>query len=96
MTAHDITHVEMDCMCKRCGSSLRWEECDACGGLGLSHHDCGEDVCPCAEPWENIRCDQCDGAGGWGICHSSPEWCEMHPRPGFEHIERSTVEWFDV
>lgn len=42
-----------------------WEECDECGGSGVSGHDCGEDVCACGWPMENMTCEQCEGRGGW-------------------------------
>lgn len=86
---------EWDCQCARCGSSVTTEECEACGGEG--HGEPGElyeedplwygqdDICVCFT---------CLGRGFWRHCLSSPEWCEAHPRPGRETVERGTVEWF--
>jgi hypothetical protein len=45
-----------------------WEECDNCGGEGVSGHDCGEDCCCCLYPEDNVTCDFCDGAGGRYVC----------------------------
>lgn len=56
-------------MCKKCGSSVYWQECEYCED-GYSHHDCGEDTCCCLEPWPNVKCDICNGAGGWWMCLS--------------------------
>lgn len=39
------------------------EECDACGGDGVSGHDCGEDTCCCLNPDDNITCQTCNGTG---------------------------------
>jgi hypothetical protein len=81
-----------ECQCKRCGSSMFFESCDACND-GLVGHDCGEDCCSCADPIENVVCGQCGGHGGWYTCLSSIEWCEANPRPGCEFVERHTPEW---
>ncbi len=56
-------------MCPRCGCcEMAWEECENCGGEGVSGHDCGEDCCCCIDPEDNVPCDYCDGAGGYYIC----------------------------
>lgn len=81
--------------CARCGSSVVFEECDQCED-GYSHHDCGEDCCACKYPEPNVPCDTCHGAGGWWSCISSAEWCEAHPLPGRERVERGQIEWFVV
>jgi hypothetical protein len=61
--------------CEVCGASMDWEDCDLCGGEGVSGHDCGEDVCCCLYPEDNETCHQCDGKGGWWYCwnRSAPE-----------------------
>jgi hypothetical protein len=38
-------------------------ECRACGGEGVSSHDCGEDSCCCECPEDNVVCDTCGGDG---------------------------------
>ena len=80
--------------CKRCGSSLDWEECWNCGGEGVAGHNCGEDCCCCADPVDNIGCDICQGRGAFPRCLSSPKWCEANPRSGMESVPRSTPEKF--
>lgn len=85
---------EWDAQCGRCGSTLTFEDCGACGGDGYVDHDCGEDSCPCADPEINVPCGVCDGEGGFPFCISSEEWCNANPRVGRENVERSTVEWF--
>lgn len=81
-----------DVMCKRCGSSMTFEACEHCDGGGFDGHECGEDCCSCADPWPNRVCNICGGKGGSYICLSSAEWCEAHPRPGREAVERHTPE----
>ncbi|MBE2186767.1 MAG: hypothetical protein IAE99_08355 [Rhodothermales bacterium] len=54
--------------CSICGNDLFWEHCDQCSGEGVSHHDCGEDICCCRYPKANVRCWQCGGKGGWWLC----------------------------
>lgn len=54
--------------CRSCGSDVDWEDCERCGGEGVSHHDCGEDTCACLDPEENVTCVPCEGRGGWYRC----------------------------
>lgn len=82
--------------CARCGSSMHWEDCEQCDEDGMSGHDCGEDCCCCLDPEENMICDTCDGEGGWWMCLSDDEWCNAHPLPGREHVQRGRVEWFRI
>lgn len=42
-----------------------WVDCDWCGGVGVSGHDCGEDTCCCFMPDDDVVCSQCSGHGGW-------------------------------
>jgi hypothetical protein len=81
--------------CGRCGSSIFFETCHACGGDGYYEHDCFEDSCCCLDP-EDEKCCTCDGEGTIARCVSSPEWCDAHPMLGRETTERSTVESFSV
>ena len=85
-----------ECQCARCGSSIFWDECEACAGEGVSGHDCGEDSCCCEDPEENVWCDYCRGQGGFYHCLSSHAWCKANPLPGREHVESGTTEWFTV
>jgi hypothetical protein len=85
---------EWEGQCARCGSSISWEECENCGGEGVSGHDCGEDCCCCADPEENVQCDACRGRGGFNVCVSTPEWCQAHPSLGRRKIKRGVIEWF--
>lgn len=78
--------------CARCGSSVTHVDCENCED-GYSHHDCGEDSCCCLHPENNVRCDVCEGHGGWRVCLSSAEWCNAHPLPGRENVERGKIEW---
>lgn len=85
---------EWEVQCARCGSSLSREECENCGGEGTDGHDCGEDCCCCLHPEDNVPCDYCNGEGYYWLCLSSYEYCQAHPLPGRENVNRSTVEWF--
>ena len=67
--------------CPRCGSSMVWTECEACGGEGVDGHDCGEDCCCCLMPEDNVPCQYCRGIGGWWECCADPDWCEANPLP---------------
>lgn len=79
-----------DAQCARCGSSMDWVDCDACGGEGVV--ETVDDLDD--ERMEN--CHQCDGEGSWPVCLSSYEWCAANPLPGREAMSRNTVEWFQV
>lgn len=57
-------------ICKKCGSSLVWDECHECGGEEFSHHDCGDDTCYCFNPEPNVTCESCDGTGGHYRCYA--------------------------
>lgn len=102
MASEIVLHVhtndgqDWDCQCSRCGSSLTWQECESCGGEGLSHHDCGEDSCCCEDDSPNVSCDICQGRGGWNRCLSAPAWCEAHPLPDREEFKSGVPEWFVV
>jgi hypothetical protein len=85
---------EWDCQCARCGSSCYSEACEQCDGDGVYGHDCGEDCCCCFDPEDNEVCSLCDGDSHWMCCISSSEWCQAHPRPGREAVQRGAIEWF--
>jgi hypothetical protein len=91
-----IARTATQYQCARCGSSILFEGCSNCGGEGVTGHDCGEDSCCCADPEDNVSCDICHGSGAFAICLSSPIWCETHPLPGREKVERSTPESFQL
>lgn len=80
-----------DAQCARCGSSMDWVDCEACGGEGWFDVDDDERTVSTAE-----TCHQCDGEGSWPVCLSSADWCQAHPREGREDVQRGTVEWFQV
>ncbi len=82
----------MSYQCARCGSSVTWEDCEACGGEGFTGHDCGEDSCCCIDPEPNVTCSHCDGRGAFATCLASAEWCSKNPRPGREDVTPETVE----
>lgn len=88
--------MSVEYQCGRCGSSLTWEDCQNCGGDGLTGHDCGEDSCCCLLPEDNVLCDICHGEGIFPHCLSTQEWCEAHPMAGREITPRHTVESFTV
>lgn len=69
--------------CARCGSSVSWEDCQACPMFGSFD-----------EP--DPHCPNCEGSGRVASCLSSYEWCQANPLPGCEDIDRHTVEWFTV
>jgi hypothetical protein len=80
--------VEQDVQCARCGSSMDWTDCYACGGDGeLEEPDEDKSV--------TSPCYSCDGKGGEWICLSGYAWCELNPKKG-----RATTppgpEFFDV
>ena len=76
---------EWECQCARCGSSLGFEICDACGGDGFVEE----------EDYDEIeRCGQCNGKQGYSFCLSSDEYCDENPMEGREDVKGSTPEWF--
>jgi hypothetical protein len=94
--SHPRDGRQYDCQCARCGSSVMPEDCDNCGGTGVSSHDCGEDTCCCLDPDDNVTCDWCGGRGHFWVCLSSSDWCRTHAREGRETIASGTPEWFCV
>lgn len=42
-----------------------WVDCWNCNGEGVTHHECGDDVCCCLLPEDNVICDYCNGDGGY-------------------------------
>lgn len=86
---------EWDCQCARCGSSVHWEPCGACGGEGISGPGELYDQDPLWYDEDDYStCHQCGGEASWGICISPPEWCEANPAKGRENIKRGEIEWF--
>lgn len=88
---------EWDCQCARCGSSIEWEQCGACGGEGITAPGELYEQDPLWYDQDDYEpCHQCNGDASWGICLSSPEWCNSHPIPGREAVERGTIEWYPL
>jgi hypothetical protein len=86
---------EWDCQCARCGSSIHWETCGACGGDGITAPgELYQEDPLWYGPEDYEPCRQCDGEASWGICMSSREWCEAHPQPGRGDVKRGAIEWF--
>lgn len=81
---------DRDVQCGRCGSTLDFEDCDACCGEGVNVWE-DDEGCEIEE-----ECEQCGGDGFWSSCLSSDEWCQTHPLPGREGTDRGEIEWFEV
>lgn len=80
---------EWDVQCARCGSSVFSDACNGCDGDGFVYDDEDNNA-----DW--VPCEDCDGSGSWALCGSDASWCEAHPLPGREQIERGALEWFVV
>lgn len=84
-----------DCRCGRCGSSLEWEPCGACGGEGATAPGELHEQDPL---WYDVDdyevCGQCNGEASFPMCMSSRDWCLFHPLPGRIEIASGTPEWF--
>jgi DnaJ-class molecular chaperone len=80
-----------DYQCGRCGSSMTFEECLECGGVGTVEDDDWQDY-----EQAGVPCPTCRGTGSWPICLSSEQWCREHPMPGRDDVERGTVDCFEV
>ncbi len=84
---------QYDCQCARCGSSVDFEPCGACGGDGQTQPGELYEEDPLWYDMDSTApCHQCGGQGSL----SSPEYCESHPLPGREAIKRDSIEWFEV
>lgn len=87
---------EEDCQCARCGSSVTMLYCERCGGDGEIGDDGWEDEGGWIDSGYPYNCPDCGGEGSWYECLSPLDWCESHPIPGRESIERGKVEWFTI
>jgi hypothetical protein len=88
---------DWECQCARCGSTLEWESCEACGGEGITGPGELYEQDPLWYDEDDYEpCHQCNGEASWPICVSTPEWCEANPMPGREKTPRHTPEWFVV
>jgi len=84
-----------ECQCARCGSSLDWVNCEACGGDGCTEHGELHEQDPLWYDEDDTEpCHQCGGRASFPDCMSSEEWCQANPMPGRESTERHTPEWF--
>lgn len=81
---------EWDAQCARCGSSVERVVCDACGGDGYTVEDDWD------EGEREEDCQDCDGSGGYWRCGSTAAYCNAHPSPGRERVERGAIEWYAV
>jgi hypothetical protein len=82
---------DYDCQCARCGSSVSSERCASCDGTGYVDLDQ-----PGYDEGGLVTCDECFGVPVFHACLSSPEWCQSHPRPGRENVERGEIEWYVI
>lgn len=88
---------QWDCQCGRCGSSIDWHQCGGCGGEGSTAPGELYDEDPLWYGTDDCEtCRTCNGEGSWGQCMSSVGWCEAHPLPGREAVERGAVEWYPL
>jgi hypothetical protein len=86
---------EWECQCARCGSSLNWVQCGACGGEGITGPGELYEQDPLWYDQDDYEsCHQCDGESSWPSCLSGFEWCLLNPSPGRIEIPPSTAEWF--
>jgi hypothetical protein len=85
---------EEECQCARCGSTAIWEDCWNCGGDGEVEDTRDWSLGGLFEMYE--RCGHCGGSCGWYYCCSGDEWCQLHPMPGREGIQRGAIEWFSI
>lgn len=86
---------EWDCQCARCGSSMSFKECWACGGEGQTEPGELHEMDPLwYDPEDTEPCDPCRARGGWWQCLSDEAWCNAHPMPCREATVRGEIEWF--
>lgn len=79
--------------CGRCGGEMERVVCERCDGEGLTRFgELYEEDPLWYTPNDKEQCGDCAGAGGWWRCGNSEEWCNFHPLPGRERVERGTVE----
>jgi hypothetical protein len=70
--------------CRRCGSSLDFQDGGFCEACGYSVDD------------PDPTCPACSGTGRMPVCGSTAEWCEANPLPGRDDVRRHTPESFEV
>lgn len=88
---------DWECQCGRCGASLEWVECEACGGEGITGPGELYEQDPLwYDPDDYENCHQCGGQASFPRCLSSLAWCQANPIQGREAIAISTPEWFIV
>lgn len=88
---------QWECQCARCGSSVDWHECESCGGEGITGPGELYDEDPLWYDHDDYEpCHQCGGQSSWAVCLSGADWCQGHPMPGRENVERGRIEWFPL
>jgi hypothetical protein len=86
---------DWDNQCARCGSSVASHECWSCGGEGTTYPGESYEEDPLWYDQDDVeRCQVCNGIGRWWVCLSDWKWCEDHPLPGRENVERGRTEWW--
>lgn len=94
---HPSDGRDWDAQCARCGSSLDWILCEACGGEGITGPGELYEEDPLWYDKDDYEaCHQCGGKASWPQCISGSEWCNANPLEGRQAVERSTPEWFVI
>jgi hypothetical protein len=65
----EIQYDDSEPSCPKCGASMFWDECSACGGEGWIEV---YDLDPLWYAPDDVeRCEQCNGVGGYYVCLSA-------------------------
>jgi hypothetical protein len=85
---HPNDGEEYDAQCARCGSTIAFVDCPACGGHGtVEAIDLDDEV---------VDCGLCGGNATFPLCISTEKFCQDNPLPGRAAYARSNPEWFRV
>jgi hypothetical protein len=92
-----VSAGEVGYQCARCGSSVSWVDCSACGGEGCTAPGELYEEDPLWYDEDDTKpCHQCGGAASWPVCLSDAAWCEANPLPGRAGVKRGEVETFTI